>query len=622
MKKFFAAGLLVLICGMLCSCGDSGSEPSTATGKQMFFAMYMVGSDLESRGNHGTNDLLDIVKGYRRLSTAERNNLGLLVAFGGSSKETWNGIRYADAACLSRDAADGIFGNDTCYSYVALKDTSSSGNMSDKNTLIHFLNTAKALSVGYETVFIDFWDHGGSYLGFGNDENFSKRCLSTATMAEAFRVTGFRPRIIGFDACLMGSVEVAAKLYPYADYIVTSENSEPPHGWDYNLLIGNYRNAPTARKLAEAVVDGYIDSPAHASSEGKTLSVIETASYASFQDSLDRLSVKLAARVSSDYATMVNIIEKSAITGSYITMDLVEFLAFAKTALPELGGDIDGLVDRLSETMVYFRQDGTRASSHGISIYGMSNSIWTNNEYTEENSASSLWYAFVASYLMHDDLDVTDPVVTPVDPGLCGKESDSGLCYEISDNYAVTRADAVLALEIEASDKYEIIAMKPLVRTSGNYYFRENFEGKVLRVCSGNDFCFTTDTQVTSDMTAFAFTASIQQQMATVTADFSSGTFVGYWVASRYVPGQLLLPKDKGTIDPGDLVVPFQQTLYFNKGRWYFSDDKSVSGIYIFSQAPTFSLIDADPTAQAFIMARDGEGHVALYDTSGAIQTR
>lgn len=621
MKKFFAAGLLVLICGLLCSCGDSGSEPSTAPDKQMFFAMYMVGSDLESSGNHGTNDLLDIVEGYRRLSTAERNNLGLLVAFGGSRKETWNGIRYADAVCLSRDATDGIFGNDTCYSYVALKDTPA-GNMSDKNSLIHFLTTAKDMSAGYKTVFMDFWDHGGSYLGFGNDENFSKRCLATATMAEAFRATGFRPRIIGFDACLMGSVEVAAKLYPHADYIVTSENSEPPHGWDYNLLIGNYRNAPTARKLADAVVDGYIDSPAHASSEGKTLSVIETASYASFQDSLDRLSVKLAARVSSDYATMVNIIEKSAISGSYITMDLVEFLTFVKTALPQLGDDIDDLVGRLAETMVYFRQDGTRPSAHGISIYGMSNSIWTSNDYTEENSASSLWYAFVASYLMHDDMDVTDPVVTAVDPGLCGKDPGAGLCYEISDDYAVTRADAVLALEINAPDKYEIIALKPLVRISGNYYFRENFAGKVLRVCSGNDFCFTTDTQVTKDMTAFAFKASIQQQMATVTAHFSSGTFLDYWVASRYVPGQLLLPKDKGTIDPGDLVVPLQQTLYFNKGRWNYSDDRNASGIYSFSQAPTFSLTDADPAAQAFIMARDGEGHVALYDTSGAIQTR
>jgi len=60
---------------------------------------------------------------------------------------------------------------------------------------------------------------------------------------------------------------------------------------------------------------------------------------------------------------MVNIVEKSAISGSYITMDLVEFLAYAKKALLELGADIDDLVGKLSDTMVYFRQDGTRTST-------------------------------------------------------------------------------------------------------------------------------------------------------------------------------------------------------------------------------------------------------------------
>ena len=131
-------------------------------------------------------------------------------------------------------------------------------------------------------MFLDFWDHGESYRGFGNDENFSLRSLSTTAMAEAFETTGFRPQIIGFDACLMGSAQVAAKLYRHADYLVVSENVEPPHGWDYARLLSGYGSSTTARELATAVVDGYIDSPVHASTSRKTLAVVDTAAFAVF----------------------------------------------------------------------------------------------------------------------------------------------------------------------------------------------------------------------------------------------------------------------------------------------------------------------------------------------------
>jgi Clostripain family. len=44
---------------------------------------------------------------------------------------------------------------------------------------------------------------------------------------------------IGFDACMMGNVEVANVLAPYSYYMYGSEEMEPGSGWDYKA-IGSY----------------------------------------------------------------------------------------------------------------------------------------------------------------------------------------------------------------------------------------------------------------------------------------------------------------------------------------------------------------------------------------------
>ena len=71
MKHGGMAALLVLFFFSLCSCGGSTTDPAPARSGQLLFAVYMVGSDLESNNNCGTNDLMDIVRGYQGLS--ERN---------------------------------------------------------------------------------------------------------------------------------------------------------------------------------------------------------------------------------------------------------------------------------------------------------------------------------------------------------------------------------------------------------------------------------------------------------------------------------------------------------------------------------------------------------------------
>lgn len=65
--------------------------------------------------------------------------------------------------------------------------------------------------------------------------------------------------VVGFDACLMGMVEVAYALRDVTNYMVGSEELEPGNGWPYDTILGDLTATPTfsARDLAGIIVTKY-----------------------------------------------------------------------------------------------------------------------------------------------------------------------------------------------------------------------------------------------------------------------------------------------------------------------------------------------------------------------------
>ncbi len=68
--------------------------------------------------------------------------------------------------------------------------------------------------------------------------------------------------IVGFDACLMGMLEVAYAIRHAADFMVASEESEPNNGWPYDTILSELSATPTysPRDLASIIVTKYIES--------------------------------------------------------------------------------------------------------------------------------------------------------------------------------------------------------------------------------------------------------------------------------------------------------------------------------------------------------------------------
>lgn len=179
--------------------------------------VYMVGSDLESRYGLLTKDL-------EEMRSAVREDTRLIVMMGGSER------RNADAG----PGGCGIY-------HVTGREvspiSSCADGMGSPEALRALLRAGMENASGHTALIL--WDHGyGAMEGFGKDERYADSTLTLTELEQALSegLQGRRLSLLGFDACLMASAETALTVSDYADYLVASQETEPPEGWDYAFL--------------------------------------------------------------------------------------------------------------------------------------------------------------------------------------------------------------------------------------------------------------------------------------------------------------------------------------------------------------------------------------------------
>lgn len=107
-------------------------------------------------------------------------------------------------------------------------------------------------------------DHGASWPGIGADESAGHTTMSLEGIAQGITdglaAAGVEKLdLLGFDACLMATYEVASTVAPLADRMVARSELEPGHGWDYTSLsvLADDPDA-TADDLGTALVDSFL----------------------------------------------------------------------------------------------------------------------------------------------------------------------------------------------------------------------------------------------------------------------------------------------------------------------------------------------------------------------------
>lgn len=144
---------------------------------------------------------------------------------------------------------------------VELGSTAEEPNFGDPATLVAFVERAMKEFPAKRYALV-FGDHGLAWPGVCADESHDDDFLTPGELAGALRaVTDAHGRLdlVGFDACLMANLEIAALLAPFSKVMVASEELEPGTGWWYTPVLEALGKAPTtdAATLATIIADRY-----------------------------------------------------------------------------------------------------------------------------------------------------------------------------------------------------------------------------------------------------------------------------------------------------------------------------------------------------------------------------
>ena len=395
------------------------------TGRKLL-AIYMVGSDLEENPRHpaGTNDFGELIAGYNNLP--DKNEVEVIVAFGGADKDGWHGMKFANMSQIVGDAEDGAFGNETrpdAYLYRA-----DYANMDDESSLKLFLDYLRDGYANFDQRFLTLWDHGGSYKGFGGDSNFHPDILLLDEITRAFEHSQIGVfDLIGFDACNMASVEVAKIIEPHADYMIASEELEPGHGWLWSEVIRSYAEEDNIVETGKRMVDNFVQNVHVYEDKGKTLSLLDLSEYDRLEAALNPVISAYGQRILSNREYASSLVSASTQTRSYgeskrdgtppISIDLKHFAQLLLANLPpdaEAAPHLNELIDAVDSFVVHSKHDGSRPNSYGIAIDKPEN---TGGEYAKyaDYKVNDTWRDFQNTFLTYRQTDTEPPELTASD---------------------------------------------------------------------------------------------------------------------------------------------------------------------------------------------------------------
>jgi len=258
--------------------------------------LYMNGSDLESEYGAATNDLIEMLD-----SDVSKKNINLILLTGGTHR--WQNNVVPENTCMIWQIADG-----------KLYELADPGlrNMGDPGTLSSFIDFGMR-NFPAEKYGLILWDHGGgSIAGYGHDEKFNEDNLTLIDMNYAFLKSGAANKkleFLGFDSCLMATVEMAVVAADYAEYMVAAEDLEPGDGWDYGFLSElNANPGMDGAALGKVITDYFMSYYGRKSDEILTLSVIDLANsgqvMGAMGDLMDACSDSLLAERSVSFKTL------------------------------------------------------------------------------------------------------------------------------------------------------------------------------------------------------------------------------------------------------------------------------------------------------------------------------
>ena len=371
-KKLLCLLLALLLVLPLVACGDDPDAPDrhldidVESGTWSIY-WYLCGSDLETNYGCATQDLMELME------VTLPENVRVVIQTGGA-KEWQNNVVNADI--LQRYVYDSTG--------LTLVDELPPASMGDTATLTDFLRFCKTYYPAEHTAVL-FWNHGGgSVNGAAFDERYYLDSLTLDEMRTAFgRVwpgDEANPplELVGFDTCLMATVDVVDTFVGTARYLVASEEVEPGNGWNYTGWAGALAEDPTmdGAALGRIICDTYYAGCEAVGTQNKaTLSLTDLTRCGPLLEAYEAFGAEALAEACEDpsfFSRFARIAAQSENYGGntreqgYTNMVDLGHMARQSTGLLQTAGDV---LTALEDCVLYRVNGPYRAEATGLSCY-------------------------------------------------------------------------------------------------------------------------------------------------------------------------------------------------------------------------------------------------------------
>jgi len=329
---------------------------------------YLCGSDLETNGGFATIDLTEMME------VALPENVNVVIQTGGAN--VWQN-ELMDASKLQR----WVYNSDG----LQLLEEAELASMGEAQTLYDFLSFANA-NFPADKVAVTFWNHGGgSVSGAAFDEIHGLDSLNLAEMYQAFdavwpaNTEAPALELVGFDTCLMATIDVAAAFQPFAKYLVGSQELEPGNGWLYSGWLSALCEDPANMQgddLGMAICNTYYEGcEAVGTQDQATLSVTDLTKLTPLLEAYEAFGEEAFAVAAEDPGFFAQLGRAAANSENYggntreqgytNMVDLGHLARQTAWMLPSA----QGVSDALAECVVYQVGGPYRSEATGLSCY-------------------------------------------------------------------------------------------------------------------------------------------------------------------------------------------------------------------------------------------------------------
>jgi hypothetical protein len=246
-------------------------------------------------------------------------------------------------------------------------------DMGDPATLKGFVEYATRMFPA-EHYMLVLWNHGSGF-GVAYDDSSGSDGLTLdelRSVLKQLRSEGIRIDVVGFDACLMATVETLSSVAGLADYVVASEELEPGYGWPLDSMLEILASNPSIspRELLAGLVKAYGEFYESRGVMDTTLSAFDMRGLGrrDIIDGVKSLAAFTLQHPSVMQAVRSRIDEYGALedTGG-VTVDYVQLVREA--AKHGLSGAAVVLADKLMEARIANYAGPGKAGSNGVAIF-------------------------------------------------------------------------------------------------------------------------------------------------------------------------------------------------------------------------------------------------------------